>query len=35
MDRPIARQLLQDVQTGLALTVTDARPTLPYLDYIS
>jgi len=33
MDRPIARQLLQDLQTEPALTVTDARPTLLSPDY--
>ncbi len=35
MDRPIARQLLQDLQTELALAVMEARPTLLSLDYSS
>lgn len=35
MDRPIARQLLQDLQTEPALAVMDARPTLLSLDYSS
>ena len=33
MDRPIARQLLQDLQTELALAVRDARPTILSPDY--
>jgi len=33
MERPIARQLLQDLQTEPALADMDARPTLLSPDY--
>ena len=35
MDRPIARQFSQDLQTELALAFRDARPTLLSPDYSS